>query len=58
VRAGWWYLRQHPRGKAIDRFSMALRGFAAAHGAHEKYHETMTVISWSPDLVLDAYRSS
>jgi hypothetical protein len=43
VRAGWWYLRHHGLGEAIDRFSRALRAFAAANGAHSKYHETMTV---------------
>jgi hypothetical protein len=36
-------LRQYPLGEAIDRFSQALRAFAAAHGATDKYHETMTV---------------
>lgn len=43
VRAGWWYLRHHPIGEAIDRFSRSLRVFAAAQGADRKYHETMTV---------------
>jgi hypothetical protein len=43
VRVGWWYLRHHPIGQAIDRFSRSLRAFAAANGATGKYHETMTV---------------
>jgi hypothetical protein len=43
VRVGWWYLRHHPLGEAIDRFGRALRAFATAHGAPGKYHETMTV---------------
>ena len=43
VRAGWWYLRHYPIGEAIDRFSRALRAFAAAQGASRKYHETITV---------------
>lgn len=44
VRAGWWYLRQHPLGAAIDRFRTSLRAFAAANGASGKYHETVTVV--------------
>ena len=48
VRAGWWYLRHHPIGEAIDRFSRALRAFADANGASGKYHETVTYL---PDNV-------
>jgi hypothetical protein len=44
VRAGWWYLRHCSFGEAIDRFSRALRAFAAANGAAGKYHETVTVV--------------
>lgn len=43
VRVGWWYVRHCRLGEAIDRFSDALRGFAAAHGAAGKYHETVTI---------------
>jgi hypothetical protein len=43
VRAGWLYVRRFGLGIAIHRFSMALRRFATAKGAPEKYHETMTV---------------
>lgn len=56
VRAGWWYLRHHPIGVAIDRFSQALRLFAAAQGATTKYHETMTV-AWMLLLAERLHRS-
>ena len=43
VRAGWWYLRHHPLGDAIDRFCSALQAFATAHGAAGKYHHMISV---------------
>lgn len=43
VRAAWWYLRRYPLGEALARFSVALRRYATALGAPEKYHETVTV---------------
>ena len=43
VRVAWWYLRTAPLPEALLRFSTALQRFAAANGAHGKYHETMTV---------------
>jgi len=43
VRVGWWYVTHHSIDEAIERFSASLRGFAAAQGAAEKYHQTMTV---------------
>ena len=43
VRAGWWYLRHHSLGIAIDRFTRSLRAFADAKGVTGKYHETLTV---------------
>lgn len=43
VRAAWCYLTRYPFAEALWRFSTALRRFAAAQGAAEKYHETITV---------------
>ena len=43
VRVAWWYLRHHPFPEARRRFTAALQQFAAANGAHDKYHETITV---------------
>ena len=43
VRVGWRYLRTLPLAEAIARCSTALRRFAAAKGAADKYHETVTV---------------
>jgi hypothetical protein len=43
VRAAWWYLTQHAFAEARDRFGVALRRFAAAHGVPDRYHETITV---------------
>jgi hypothetical protein len=43
VRAGYLYLARHGLGGAIERFSTALKAFAAANGKHGLYHETITV---------------
>ncbi len=43
VRVGWWYVRHYPMLAALSRFRAALRRFAAAKGAADKYHETITV---------------
>jgi hypothetical protein len=43
VRVAWWYLTQHPFPEALARFCEALRRFAAANGAVDRYHETITV---------------
>jgi hypothetical protein len=43
VRVGWWYLRSLPLGTALERFSSALKRYAAHLGAAGKYHETITV---------------
>ena len=43
VRVAWWYLSQRPFAEARQRFSDALRRFAAAKGKAERYHETITV---------------
>ena len=42
VRAAWLLLRQMPPAAALDRFSGALRRFAAAKGKTDLYHETIT----------------
>ena len=42
VRVAWWYLTQHPFPEALARFCDALRRFAAANGAADRYHETIT----------------
>jgi hypothetical protein len=43
VRVAWWYLRTLPLADALARCSTGIRRFAAARGATEKYHETITV---------------
>lgn len=43
VRVAWWYLGRYGLGGAIERFSGALRRFAATHGAPGRYHQTITV---------------
>jgi hypothetical protein len=42
VRMGFAYLRQYPVLVALDKFSSALKRFAAAHGKANLYHETIT----------------
>jgi hypothetical protein len=43
VRAGYLYATRLGLGLAIDRFGRDLRAFAAPHGKHGLYHETITV---------------
>ena len=43
VRAGYLYVTRFGLGLAIERFGRDLRAFAAAHGKHGLYHETITV---------------
>jgi hypothetical protein len=43
VRVGWLYLRRDPPLRAIERFSVDLRRFAAAKGKPGLYHETLTL---------------
>jgi hypothetical protein len=38
----WTYLREAPFAEAAARFAANVKRFAAAHGAHAKYHETIT----------------
>ncbi len=43
VRVAFLYLARHADfGEAAVRFRRALRRFAAAHGAADRYHETLT----------------
>src|SRR5581483_7271168 len=42
VRVAWWYLRQLPWTTALERFAAGLRRYAAARGAAQRYHETIT----------------
>ena len=44
VRLAWLYLRRHPPLEALTRFTEGLKRFAASHGHHGLYHETIT---WS-----------
>ena len=43
VRAGYLYVTRFGLGLAIERFGKDLRAFAAVHGKHGLYHETITV---------------
>jgi hypothetical protein len=42
VRLAFAYLNQSPALEALEKFSVALKGFAAAHGKVQLYHETIT----------------
>jgi len=42
VRAAFLYLSRFPALEALDRFSEALRRFAAVSGKPDRYHETIT----------------
>jgi hypothetical protein len=42
VRLAFAYLTQFPALEALDRFSSALRRYAAARGKPGRYHETIT----------------
>jgi hypothetical protein len=42
VRLAFEYLRRYSALEALQRFSDALRRFAAAQGKAERYHETIT----------------
>lgn len=42
VHVVWSFLRQMPMLEALQRFSNALRRFAAHHGKTTLYHETIT----------------
>lgn len=42
IRAAWIYLRRLPFPQASERMAESVRHFAVKHGAHMKYHETIT----------------
>ena len=42
VRLGFAYLSQYPPLEALDKFSAALKRYAAARGKFQLYHETIT----------------
>ena len=42
VRLAFAYLSQYPALQALEKFSAALKRFAAARGKAERYHETIT----------------
>ena len=42
VRLAWRELRAHDRHLALERIETAIRHVAAAHGAPDKYHRTIT----------------
>jgi len=42
VCVAWSYLRRYPLLEALERFRTGLRGFAAAQGKPDLYHETIT----------------
>ena len=44
VRVVWEYLERFPPAEAQARFTTALRRYATANGAPEKYHETITLL--------------
>jgi hypothetical protein len=42
IRMAWLYLRAERWEQGCARIQHGLRAFAAAHGAHRKYHQTIT----------------
>jgi len=42
VRLAFEYLRRYPALEALEKFSAALKRFAAAQGKAQRYHETIT----------------
>lgn len=64
LRLAWRELREHEREVALARIETAIRHVAAAHGAPDKYHRTMTE-AWAalvghhlaeePALTFDAF---
>ncbi len=43
LRLAWLYLSQHGWDEGIRCIRSGIQGFAAAHGASGKYHETITL---------------
>jgi hypothetical protein len=50
VRAAWLLLQEEAPAAALDRFSSALKRFAAAKGKTRLYHETIT---WAYVLLIN-----
>lgn len=42
VRVAWLYLRRYEPAEALRRYGADIRRLAAAHGAPQRYHETIT----------------
>ena len=42
VRLAFAYLSEYPAPQALDKFSCALKRYAAARGKAQRYHETIT----------------
>ena len=49
VRVAWMFVRAHGMPAALGEFSSAIKRFAAAKGAHQLYHETIT---WAFVLII------
>ncbi len=49
IKLAWAYLHEYPTSQAIDKFSSALKAFAAKQGATDLYHETIT---WAYLLII------
>ena len=45
IRIAWIYLQRFPYARAVDAMEKGVRRFAAHHGAHDKYHHTLT-LAW------------
>ena len=43
IRMAWLYLRQYGYDEGVRKICDGLRHFADAHGAAQKYHETITL---------------
>ena len=42
VHVAWLFVRRHGMPAALSEFAAAIQRFAAAKGAHQLYHETIT----------------
>lgn len=64
VRLAWRELRAHDRDRALERIEHSIRRVAAAHGAPDRYHRTITAgwatlvayhLDQAPELGFDAF---
>jgi hypothetical protein len=53
IRAAWLFLERYPLIEALERFAECLQRFAAAKGAPDRYHATIT---WSFLLLINERR--